>query len=135
MFPPSFAASMQTGHRPQPAWPPAQQLLPDLAQKTSALGKKLVEPVLRADRSPVGLDAALESSCLQETRNVWLEAGFQAWYAWFCADSNTRAALSDSDLRKIAHSVCSIKSHDTVQALFEHLFYKSYRGDMRRRKH
>lgn len=115
----------------------AQQLSPDLTQRASILGRKLLEPVHRADRSPVGLDAALESSCLQ-VRNIWLDAGFQAWYAWFCTDHDTRAALAhlpDSDLREIAHYVCSIRPHDTIQALFEHLFHKSFRGDTRRRKY
>lgn len=109
----------------------AQQLLPNLA-------KKVVEPVLRADRSPIGLDAALESSCLQDIRNIWLDAGFQAWYAWFCVDHDTRAALAqlpESDLHEIACSICSIRPHDTIQALFDHLFYKSFRGDTRRRKY
>lgn len=115
----------------------SQELLPDLAQKASVLGKKLMEPVHRVDRSPVGLDNALESTCLQGARNIWLETGFQAWYAWFSVDSHTQAALDElpvSDLRAIAQFVCSIRPHNTVQCLFEHLFHKSFRGDTRRRK-
>ncbi|KUI63846.1 hypothetical protein VM1G_12025 [Cytospora mali] len=114
----------------------AQQLPPELAELANSLHKKLTEPVFRADRAPIRLDTALESSCRQEAHNIWLEAGFQAWYAWFCVDSNTKATLAELSslhLSEIASFVCSIRPHETIQNLFEHLFYKSFRGDLRRR--
>lgn len=115
----------------------AQQLRPDLTQKASILGEKLIKRV-NTTRSPVGLDAALGSSCRQEARNIWLDAGFQAWYAWFCIDNITQKALAelpDSDLREIARLVSSVKPDDTVQTLFWHLFHGAYRGASRRRKY
>lgn len=106
-----------------------QQLLPpDLEVRASILRKKLIEPISKPDRAPVGLDTELEKSC--KAPNIWLDAGFKAWYAWFCLDSNTRtdlATLPEPDLQKIAHCIQYTTSHETVDSLFRHLFEVSSR--------
>lgn len=107
------------------------------AQLATKLHEHVRNHVRNPERSPDKLDWTLEESCRQEARNIWLDAGFQAWYAWFCSDNDTKATLArlpDLELREIAQSVCSIKPDATVQTLFEHLFYKSFRGVARRRK-
>lgn len=91
----------------------------------SQLATKLREPVkANPPRAPVGLDTKLNESTCQETRNIWLDAGFHAWVAWFRSDATTKAALArlQEDLRRIAQYLCRVEPDDTVQSLVEHLF-------------
>lgn len=107
------------------------------AQLRDQLATKLREHV-NPKRSPDGLDTALETTCRQEGRDVWLHEGFQAWYAWFCSIHNTEVALArlpESDLQAITRYVCGIIPADTVQILFKHLFYDAFRGAWSRSKH
>lgn len=102
--------------------------------KFHALLLKAVNP----NRSPQGLVAALESTVKEDARNIWLDQGFLAWYAWFRIDKDTKeelARMEENDLRLLASSICVMKTHDSVPKLFSHLFYTQHRAQNLLRKY
>ncbi|KUI66551.1 hypothetical protein VM1G_11441 [Cytospora mali] len=116
----------------------ARQLPPHLEQKVDTLKQSLETPLAATwtYKAPTGFDDALEESCREGARNVWLNAGFQAWYAWFKVGRTAQEALKElpePDIWEIARSVCSIQPDDTVQTLFQHIFHGSNRSSKRRR--
>lgn len=94
----------------------------------------------RKDKAPTGFDKQLKATSEALTDNVWvifLDVGFQAWYAYFIADPNTRATvdkLPPEEQRTLAKELCEIVPHDDVQGLFQHLFDVADRSDTRHRK-
>lgn len=113
-----------------------QQLqLPPADEIISPLRKPLEEPYSRPDRAPTKFDEKLKSTCLSNERNVLLETGFQAWFAYIQADPRAQAAvdqLPPPAVKVVARQLCSIKPHPSVEALFQHIFHISFRGAERR---
>ncbi|KAF4455915.1 hypothetical protein F53441_1852 [Fusarium austroafricanum] len=109
----------------------------------------LQEPWKKSDKTPYGLDEALENlrsteplatheeQAKRETEQIFLEAGFQAWLAYFL--TNRKQAyhrvgqksshqtleafhrLSTDDRTKVAATIAGIKCHETVDKLLEKL--------------
>lgn len=103
----------------------------------SSLSATLTNPVANPRRAPTHFDQKLEQTCDNPRRNVLLDTGFQAWFAYFLADAQTQAAfdqLPDSVGREVAHYICSVKPHSTVQELFQHILYDAFRNRERRSK-
>lgn len=103
----------------------------------TALSVSLNKPPTRIDRTPNHLDRKLKHTCNNPRRNVLLDTGFQAWFAYIRADERTQAAvdqLSDSAAREVARNICNVKLHPAVEAWFQHIFYLSFRCKERRGK-
>lgn len=103
----------------------------------TALSESLTTPPARIDRTPNHFDRKLENTCNSPRRNVLLDTGFQAWFAYIRADQRTQAAvnqLSVSAAREVARNIYSVKPHPTVEAWFQHILYVSFRGTERRGK-
>lgn len=100
----------------------------------------LETPPRRKDKAPPGFDRQLKTTSETATADVWftlLEAGFQAWYAYFVADPDTRAIIDRLplvEIRSLARELCEIAPHEDIQELFQHLFDVADRGDSRHRK-
>lgn len=90
----------------------------------------------KAPKAPNGFDKELQRICNnRQQRNVWLDVGFQAWFAYFLAEPRAQAALdglSDQDCQSVARHICSIKPDPTIEALFQHIFYHAFRAVERR---
>lgn len=103
----------------------------------------------RKGKAPYGLDKELRAAATAAAKNATseavapnasvtlLQAGFQAWYAYFVADSDTRSIvekLPTLDLQNLAKELCKVELHEDIEELFQHLFYVADRGDSRYRK-
>lgn len=102
----------------------------------NALKRPLTEPYPKApDKAPRGFDDALKYTCAGQQRNIFLDTGFQAWFACFMTNNQTHAAvqsLSDSDAEFVAHYICCVKPHPSIETLFQHTLHLSFRGRERR---
>ncbi|KID96858.1 hypothetical protein MAJ_07244, partial [Metarhizium majus ARSEF 297] len=83
-------------------------------------------------KAPPGLDTALETlSSSDQISRAFLDAGFQAWYAYFLATDRDRglqesiAQLSPSALHHIASDVSKIDAHDSVTRRIQHVLFGS----------
>lgn len=112
------------------------QQLPSIDEVVTALRKALDYPYCkRLDKAPTSFDDKLKSSCSSGRRNVLLDTGFQAWFAYFRAEPQAQAAfeqLPDSAAKVVARRLSTVEPHPTVKALFQHIFYKSNRAVARR---
>lgn len=109
----------------------------------SSLRVYLENPPLNKGKAPRGLDAQLKATLETfeaATPNVWLtllQAGFQAWYAYFVADPKIRSivdGLPALALQNLAEELCKVKLHKDIEELFEHLLHTADRGEARCRK-
>lgn len=89
-------------------------------------------------KAPPGLDTALETlSSSDQISRAFLDAGFQAWYAYFLATDRDRglqesiAQLSPSALHHIASDVSKIDAHDSVTRRIQHVLFGSDRSAKR----
>lgn len=111
----------------------------DVNELIATLSRLLEEPYeahREVPKAPNRLDKELESICSQhQRRNALLDVGFQAWFACFLAESPAQASfvgLSDSEQQAVARRICSVKPHSTIEIMFQHVFYRSFRGPSRR---
>lgn len=115
-----------------------QPMPPQTVEIITALRSKLTEPAGKSGKTPRHFDSSLKTTCNSPQRNVLLDTGFQAWFAYIVSDQRIQAAvdqLSDSAAQEVARNICSVKLHPTVEARFQHILYKSWRGSsVRRRK-
>lgn len=89
------------------------------------------------ESAPRGLDIALEN--LSSNDELFLNAGFVPWYAYFRAtrDSSVKeslAKLSSQDLEKVAATISKIKPHPSIARRIQSFLYSSHRGRKRARK-
>lgn len=100
-----------------------------------ALSKPLKERYSsRLDKTPRNFDTELKNACAGQQRNIFLGTGFQAWFAYFMTDPQTQTAvqqLSGPAAQSVARHLCMIKPHPSIEALFQHIFYKSNRARAR----
>lgn len=111
------------------------QQLPPIDEIVTALRKSLDEPPPKIKRAPKKLDEKLKSTCLSIERNVLLDTGFQAWFAYFLADPRAQAAVDQLPRWRaevVARQLCSIKPHPSVEAHFQHILYLAFRAADRR---
>lgn len=98
------------------------------------LKEHLEKPPRIKDRAPPGFDKQLKATSESPTVDVWvtlLQEGFQAWYAYFVADAETRAVVDELPLLKLQHlakELCHVVPHDEIKKLFLHLFAGADRG-------
>lgn len=94
----------------------------------------------RSDKAPYRFDQNLKDATKATTDNVQtvlLKAGFQAWFAYFAADSKIRTIvdkLSPADVSDIAQKLCEVELHEDIKTLFRYLFDGAARGNTRYRK-
>lgn len=86
-------------------------------------------------RAPNGFDHKLDETCKSGERNVLLDTGFQAWFAYTQSQPRAQLAfdqLPDSEAKGVARYLCTIRPHPTVELLFQHILYESFRAVQRR---
>jgi hypothetical protein len=86
-------------------------------------------------RAPNRFDEKLCEVCRSGQRNILLDTGFQAWFAYIQAHPVAQAAfdeLPDPDAKIVAHRLCAMQPHPTVKELFQHMLYVAFRGWRRR---
>ncbi|KAH8763823.1 hypothetical protein F5883DRAFT_716087 [Diaporthe sp. PMI_573] len=101
----------------------------------AALTKPLVEPYRTPKKAPKHFDKKLENACTSIHRNVFLDQGFQAWFAYTQVERRVQMAveqLPHATAESVARRICSIKPHPSVEILFKHMFYESFRAKDRR---
>lgn len=102
------------------------------------LSNVLNSPWLGPSRTPNHFDEQLKKSCKERPRNLWLDKGFKAWFAYIQTDQKTRSAIDSLDepsRKEGAESLGKIIPHLTVQNLFQHILYEANRGKDRRGKY
>ncbi|KAI7783471.1 hypothetical protein LA080_011818 [Diaporthe eres] len=112
----------------------AAQQLPPTDELITALKKSLVEPCPVTDKAPRGFDNKFERACASIQRNVFLDAGVQAFFAYVRAEPGVQTAvdrLPHSATEVVARRLCSVKPHPSVEALIHHIFHDAHRGKKR----
>lgn len=108
----------------------------------------LEEAPQRYDKAAAGFDKLLRETSqnakargklseAETARLKLLQAGFQAWYAYFAANPDARSIvdkLPTSDLLNLAEELCKVELHEDVEKLFQYLFSGATRGPSRYRK-
>lgn len=113
------------------------QLHPFVSELVDQLRKVLDNPYAQAAnlRAPNKLDSQLKKSCAQRPEDVWLCAGFQAWFAYtYTYPVVDVSKLPQSVLEQAASLLCNITPHSTIQDLFQHVLYGAERSRDRRCK-
>jgi hypothetical protein len=115
------------------------QQSPPIDEIVNALRKPLEDPypfnAAGKPRAPNKFDDKLDKTCTSGERNVLLDTGFQAWFAYIQSERRVQSAfeqLPGSEAKVVAHHLCTIKPHPSVEALFQHILYVAFRGAVRR---
>src|ERR1700712_3615074 len=101
------------------------------AHKVVQVLQSFLEAVDVSDKAPINFDSKIDNVCSmtsEPTPRVFLEAGFQAWFAYFLADQAAHPIIQDihkltsEDVQSVTTGLSQVQAPESVKQLYQHLF-------------